>query len=306
MIWIAAAFAGFYHPTDVAEGSVAYAAAAAETSGRATELQRQARSYAVALNDYEEALDLLGARAAADERAALVSLTTAYNRQMAVLQADVDALVGGFDTAFGDALNRALAAHPGAQRCEKTVAAGPSLPGMPSRRTDNPDCKGEDLNRTLATAMDRDGALRLALDDLSERELSAFDLPAEPAPVSTARWIGVAPLFQAAAREALRDLRRADEDARLGIEVLVEQGASPEDLAALRPKAAAITAATAAARAEAFAPAFARANKVLAKKAPDTGWCARPVLLGGCVGEDTTRAGAALLAADAKFGRSLP
>lgn len=306
MIWITTALAGFYHPIDVAAGSRAYDEAAAETSGRASALQRQARSYAIALNDYEEALDLLGPRADPSERATHASLTKAYNRQLAVLQVEIDELVAGFDTAFGDALTRALQAHPGAVRCEKTVASGPSLPGMPGRRVANPACTGDDVNQALADAMDRDAALRLALTDLFERRLSAFDLPAEPAPLAAESWIGVAPLFQAASRDALRTLRRSDEEARLEIEAAMEEGATPEQLAALRPKAAAITAATAAARAEAFAPALERADKVLAKKLPGAGWCARPELLGGCSGEDVTKAGAALLSKDAKFGRLLP
>lgn len=299
------AMAGYYHPSDVAAASQAFARASEATSDRAKTAQREARGLATALNDWEEALDALGSRAPATERRTHADASRTYARQLAVLQADVDALVGGFDAAFGAALQRALAAHPGAERCEATVPVGRSLPGMPTRREPNPACTGDDLNARLAAALDRDAKLQADLAALSTT-WTGLDLGLDPLAVDGTRWISVPTFLRVAARQPLAAIRRADEEARLPIEAQIEQGADPEALAALRPQADAITAATAERRATLLAPVFARAEVVFDKRAPDAVWCPRPTVLGGCVGTDDTAALTTLLRGDRKLVRALP
>ncbi|MCB9671802.1 MAG: hypothetical protein H6734_20160 [Alphaproteobacteria bacterium] len=305
MLWVTAALAGFYHPRDVAAESGMYGSVAQVAATRASDAQQRARSLALALQDYEEALDLLGPAASEAERARLHALTRQYNRELAVLQAAVDRLVGGFDAAFVASMERALAKHPGAVRCERDVATGPSIPGLGARTQRNPACQGDDLNSAIAAVMDADPRLAADLDVL-DAALPGFTLEPVPTSIVADRWIGVAPFFQAAAGKALKGIRRADEEARLPIEAAIEQGASREELEALKPRAEAIDADTARRRAELGVPVLARADAVLAKKAPGVGWCAQPATLGGCTGTDATAELAAVLRADKKLQKALP
>ena len=298
------ASAGFFHPRDVAASSSTYAAASERMADQAEQARRDARALALALQDYEEALDLLGERASAAERDRLAELERRYHRDLAVLQAAVDELVGGFDAAFSSSLERALADHPGAVRCEREVASGPSIPGLGARRKTNPACQGEDLNATLARALDADPRLVASLDTLPT-ELPGFGLTVEPMP-GPERWVGVAPFFQAVAGSRLRAIRHEDETARLPIEAAIEQGASPEELAELEPRAREIDAQTAEKRARLAAPVLARADVVLAKRAPEAGWCAQPVRLGGCTGSQATESIAGMLREDRKLLRAIP
>lgn len=302
--WTMAAWAGFYHPQDVASESRMFASVSEGMAEQASEAQRETRALALALRDYEEALDLLGDAAPPEERARLQALERQYHRELAVLQAAVDEKVAGFDQAFGSALARALRGHPGAERCARQVAAGPAIPGLGARTERNPACRGDDLNARLAAVMDEDSTLFLELNQVTG-PLPTFSLPVEAMP-SGERWIGVAPFFQAAAGDALRAIRQADEEARLPIEAAIEQGATEEALRALRPEARAIDEQTADRRAELAAPVLERAAEVFTKRAPGSSWCAQPARLGGCTGTDATRSLAGMLRDDRKLLRTLP
>lgn len=308
LVSIALAAPGFWHPSDVARGSRAFAEGSDRSMAGASGAQDAVRAMSVALADYEEALDLLGPAAPAAEREQLDAMEKAYNRDHAVLQAFADALVGDFDLAFGDAIERALAGRPDAVRCEREIPDGPSLPGMRMRTKANPDCVGEDLNDGLAKALDADPVLKARLDEVLSRAWPVLDVPTGPVPPigGAGRWVGVAPFWNKAAPRALRDIRRADEDARVPFEAAIEQGADTEAKRALVAEAKAVDAATAAGRAALAAPVHARAAAVLAKKAPDVGWCARPAAIGGCEGADATGEIASMLLADKKLLRLLP
>ena len=294
--------AGFYHPSDVAAVSTAYERASKQSATKAGDAQRQARSLAAALADFEEANDLLGA--APSERHA--ALEKEYNRQFAVLQAFVDEQIEAFDLAFLAAMERALKPHPSAARCLREVPVGTQLPGMRGRTQANPDCKGDDLNAGLAKTMDADPVLRQALEQLAVRTWPALELPAEPVSIGSARWIAASTFFQAAMPDALRKIRAEDEDQRLSFHAAIEQGAPTGELEKLVAAAKAVDQRTAARRAELAAPVTARVAAVFAKSAPDAGWCAQPAILGGCTGTDATAELQALLLADKKLTKALP
>jgi hypothetical protein len=181
---------------------------------------------------------------------------------------------------------------------------------MPTHRTPNPDCQGEDLNAALAAAVDADAALEATITEILGRPWPEIGLDAAPqAPVGgDARWIEVRDLMMAGARSALQRIDQRDDDARGKIEAAIEQGGSVEELRRLTPEADRIEAETAAARAALAAPILAVAEARMAKKwggEPATGWCANPGPLGGCTGEDASRALVSRLLEDSKVARAL-
>lgn len=302
MLLISTALAGFYHPSDVAAVSERFATASEASAERATTAQKQARTLAAALVDYEEALDLLGITDHSRQQA----LQTQYQRDFAVLQAFVDEQVERFDTAFGSALTRALQAHPGAQRCERDVPVGRALPGMAARTERNPECKGDDLNETLAAAIDADTQLSAELAALGDTPWPELTVDVQPVPIEGGRWISAPAFFRSQCREALKAIRTADYEARLDFQVAIEQGASKAELEAMVGKARAVDSRTAAHRLAAAAPVLERASKVFEKNAPDAAWCPQPKVLGGCTGTEATKELADLLLADKKLVKALP
>lgn len=306
LAWIAPALAGFYHPADVARSSVAFATASEQSASAASDAQAKSRAYADALRRFEEGLDLLGDAEPAGQRERLDALVKQYNRDFATVQAFADAMVTDFDGAFGRALERGLAAFPGAVRCEGQIPEGPKLPGMRQRTKPNPECQGDDLNARLAAAMDKDAVLANDLAEVLGRQWPKLDLPVEPvATVGGERWVVVSDFFRAGMGDALRGIDRMDEEARLPFESAIEQGAGKEELRAMAEAAKAVDAETRRKRATAAAPVRERADLVLAKQAPAGGWCAQPELLGGCTGQADPGL-AKLLLADKKVARLLP
>lgn len=285
---------GFWHPDDLAPLSVRYRTTSdALREGPFGERSTRLAQVATALQDYREALDLLGAKAPAAERARLDDLERQFARENATLQAFADALVGDYDREFRAAVDRALAKKGAVEECPATVQKGPPLPGVPSKP--NPDCHGKNLNEELARAVDGDKALEASLDALLAREWPTITVSAAAqAPVGGAeRWIAVRDLVRQGAADRLTVIRREDDDQRTEIEAAIESGASADDLKKLEPRAKEIEAATAAKRAALAAPMLAAADATMAKKwsgEPATGWCANPALLGGCTGEDQTKA----------------
>lgn len=302
LLHTALAGGGFYHPSDVAAVSERFVEASDTSAGRATTAQKQARTLAAALLDYEEALDLLGI----EDRTRHDALQTQYQRDFAVLQAFVDEQIERFDNAFGSALARALEAHPGAARCKRDVAVGRALPGMAARTEPNPECTGSDLNQALATAIDADTQLEAELDALAKQAWPALELPIEAVSAGSERWVSAPRFFRAHSREALKQIRDADYDARLDFQVAIEQGASKDELQAMVEKAKGVDARTAAQRRNVAQPALERAAAVFAKKAPDASWCPQPAVLGGCTGTDATGELSELLLADKKLVKALP
>lgn len=302
MICFSVALAGFYHPADVAGESARYAEASGVSASKAAEAQRKARALATALGDFEEANGVLGTGPSARHAA----LQKQYNRDLAVLQQFVDQQIEAFDLAFQAALQRALAAHPGARRCQREIPKGKPLPGMRARMERNPECQGDDLNQGLAGAMDNDAVLAGALKQVNSRAWPDFEIEQQPLAVDGDRWISAPRFFRAHLRDPLRQIRAADAEERSAFYVAIEQGASQQELEGMVEAAKGIDAKTAARRLAVGAPILARAEVVFAKKAPGAAWCAQPVVFGGCAGQDATDALQAVLLADKKLTKVLP
>jgi len=286
LIFLTAALAGSYHPSDVAMQSDAFRQSSDQLGAAARDAQSRSRAIATALRRFEEGLDLLADAEPSGQRDRLAALEKQYNRDFAEVQRFADVLVGDFDSAFKAALSRALVAHQGAVRCRAEVADGPKLPGMRQRTRANPDCSGPSLNIALAAAIDADAQLRVELEEIAQRQWPVYTEDSTPvAATGGSRWVEVSGFFRAAVGDRLRSIDRLDEEARLPFEVAIEQGADTDALKKLRSQAEQVDAQTRSRRASLAAPALARAQVLFAKLDPPAGWCAQPVLLGGCVGQ---------------------
>jgi hypothetical protein len=306
-----AAPVGFWHPDDLAPRSELFVSSSERLQQPFEDRSGQAESLANALREYREGLDLLGDRAPAAERDRLEALEKEFQRQHAVLQDFADRLVADYDQAFTTAVERAVKAKGEVVECQATIRSGPALPGVPSREQKNPDCQGEDLNAALAATVDADAALKAAVEEVLARPWPELGLASEAqAPVGGGeRWIAVRDLLLAGARPKLQQIEAADDEARMKIDAAIEGGATVEELKALEPEAERIEQETAAKRAALAAPVLAAAEGRMAKKwagEPATGWCANPVALGGCTGEDASRVLVARLLEDKKVAKSFP
>ena len=310
MLAVLANAGGHYTPGDTAANSALYAKAAEVAGTRFRDHQARSEAVALALDEYRTGLDLLGDRALADDTARLDRLSKQFARERAVLQAFATAMMEDFDGVFQAALARALPAD--AVQCQARLPTGPALPGMPAPMEDNPDCTGEDLNRSLGAAMDADPVLNAAIEEILALEWPEITIDAAAQqPVGEAeRWISVTPWFRGAAGGALKAIDRADEQARLPFEAAIEQGADKAALQSMVDDARKVTEATAGRRAALAAPILLAAEAWSAKRSkkgnPGVAWCANPALLGGCVGEDASASAGAELRADKKVAKALP
>ncbi len=306
---VAAALAATWHPSDIAGLSNQFNRLSARQADVFEARNRTAAALSVALRDYRTALDTLGARAPAAERERLLGLEEAYNVQFLTLQAYADGAVQDTEDVFLAALERATkAAGISEPPCEKSrPRGGRHLPGMPVHLEPNPDCVGEDANPGLAARIDADAVLTAFVDAALVVEWPALGLsdvePVKPIGEGT-RTISVIAVLRAVVAKALTAVDKADDLARsqAGLDL-----ATLEEAAAMLDTAKAITARTAAARAALADPLLREVDKVFARweKAgePKTVWCANPVLLGGCTGEDDSSALLPRLLGDKKVAK---
>lgn len=305
---------GFWHPDDLAAVSKLYTTSSEQLQDPFVERQKELERTAAALREYRVALDLLGDRAPATERARLESLEAVHARNHAALSGFADQLVTDYDTAFTAAVERAAAARGPVTRCAAHVpvaGGGPRIPGAPARWQANPECKGADLNAALAAAVDADAGARAAIDEILQRPWPLGEVPSPEAmaPVGGGeRWLRVVDLLRAGARGALARVDADDDDARDAVEAKMEAAGSEAELSALVPEVKAIEAHTAAARAALAAPVLGVAEARMAKwkGEPPVGWCANPSVLGGCSGADASNDLVARLVADKKVAAAFP
>lgn len=287
---------GYHHPTDVAAASAEFRRCQDSAGVTFQSIEDRASGIAAALVTWEENLDLLGDRAPAAEREALEAARTRFDREMAVLQGFAGDLVDGFQTSFGDALDRQLERRGEVAECRPRQQSGPrSRPSFGGGGSDAPDtCPGADLNAELAAAMDADPALVSAIDALLAREWPTLSTDFTPRPVigEGSRALDVGRVFRSAGADALRSITQQDEDARLPLQAALEQDADEATLARLAEQGRAITARTAAARAAWAAPVLTAMQGALAtwtkRGEPATAWCATPQAVGGCDTPDAT------------------
>ncbi|MEN0061487.1 MAG: hypothetical protein AAGA48_05010 [Myxococcota bacterium] len=306
----AAQVTGHYHPEDIQMQSEMFAEASERLSGVFDQRSRDLRRFAIALNEYQEALDLLGDRASEVERTRLLELRRAYSKQESEVQFVADGVIEDFDTAMVAAMQRAIEPFGDAQRCKARLQKGPQLPGMPVKDEPNPECKGQNLNEAIAKAMDEDTTLAKVVDEVLERPWPAIAMPDEPQPVlgeGATEWILVRDLMTTAAKPSLSDITRRDDERRQVIDAALEEEGEL-DIDALRTEVRRIEQQTANARTALATPVIEMAEARLAKKVKEAtiGWCANPRSFGGCAGTDATKARVSLLMEDRKFKKSLP
>jgi len=308
---------GFYHPGDVAAVSQAFAQVNQPAVEEYTRLSGEARALAGALNRYEEAIDLLGAAGAGEDRARHQAWSAQFQRDFAVAQEFASAVLDDTETTFGVGLADALESQePPPVVCAKP-AEGPSITPsglrMPARASRDPACDGDDLNAALAAAIDAHPGVRAATAEIAGREWPTLSIEAHPGvpvgPDAAAGWVDFGRLIRAATPEALAQIAEDDEDARLGFEEAIRQGASREEREAMIAESDAISLRTAEARAVLGAPAIeaiTRWNERRAKRSESTvALCPTPLALGGCVGPDLTDPMLGVLLADKRVSRAL-
>jgi len=305
-----ASVTGHYHPEDIQVQSKVFVEAAERLSTVYDERSRSLRQFASALNEYREALDLLGSRASDVEQTRHGELLRAYAKEEAAIQFVADGVVEDFDSAMVAAMDRAISQLGEVQRCKARLQTGPRLPGMPVREEPNPECEGRELNDDIAKAMDADAELKATVDAVLSRPWPSVTLEQAPqAPIGddVTEWVLVHDLLVGGAQGALELIDDRDDAWRESIDEALESEGEL-DVDALRSQVRRIEQQTADARAALATPILAMAEERLAKKAKDAnvGWCANPRAFGGCTGRDATRERLAMLLDDKRFTKSLP
>jgi hypothetical protein len=293
---------GHYDPNAVASQSALFAATSEAMTPRFEAAQARASASAAALREFEIALDALGSRAPAEQRARYQELRRDYVREHRVLEAAVQEVAEDFDAAFQAAVQRALP-EPGIVACVQPT--GP----LARLRAPETACAGPDRSAAIASRLDADPTLRAQLDAIGARGWPALRLDATPVaaigPVG-APWVALGALLIERASEPLRAIDADDEAARADIDVAIEEGADAEELRGLRDSASRVDAATAERRASLAADLLAAVDALNARRLrqeqPEFSWCVQPALLGGCVGAPADRAA---LLADKRVERAL-
>ncbi|MFN7147723.1 MAG: hypothetical protein ACK4YP_28395, partial [Myxococcota bacterium] len=217
------------------------------------------------------------------------------------LQRHADLLQTDYSDVFGQALKRAIDGVGGAYELRQCGATG--VLAMMGRK----DCPGEDLNARLAGAIDQDATLKKALADIASVEWPTVEVPRGAQPVApltgTTRWIAGGDVAEKLIGARLTDKREALE---AELERMLPEEPSNDDVKAAQAKKDAYLAALGkdgeVLRA-ALTAALGRAEK---KGGPaQVGWCANPVELGGCPGDDVTARVLETLAKDKKFAKDI-
>ena len=289
----ATAFAdpGYYHPNDIALQSQQYSRTTEVTATAFEGAQTKAMATANALNQWEEALDLLGETGKHDRPGHTLAVEK-YQQEFAILDDFANTMAEDFDKTVTAAMEKAITkVAPEAVECVGKIPTTRPLPGMRVPTKDNPDCSGVNHNQAIAQSLDTDETMISQLDEILGRSWPTITIPQQPQPPTAGEhYIDLLSFFETGALDLLRLMRTEDEEARLNIEVAIENGADP---ATLLPRSRELTQHTAARRAAFAAPILAATDKAMEKWAkkgdPVAGWCVNPPLFGGCVGQDVSR-----------------
>lgn len=295
-----AAPAGHYHPDNVAAKSRVFATAA-EASGPAFQsAQDELARISGALQTIEVGAALLGERAPTgfDDWANGVRRTA--TGQFLQVQRHVDLLGEDYGQVFGAALERALEAE-GGQLAE--CSGGSGIQAL-MRRPGGSSCPGEDKNGSLARRIDQDPTLKKEVAAINEVPFPAVGVDSRTwAPVAvtgTTRWFDVAAVARRFGGVALEREAGRLEAAVAPLEARIAAG----DATAVGDAETA-RAAYEAALAGVGAGLLEAATKSLDKAGmSDVGACANPAALGGCTGEDATKAVLEALSADPRFAKA--
>lgn len=300
---IAAAMAGeaaYYHPDDVAKASALFGKVAESMGPAFEERQGKIEGVGEALAQLELGVGLLGKAAPAELRAWSESTRRKIVGEKLRLQKHVDLLQDDYGRVFGDALKRAL---PTVSKGYTVTECGATGVYAMMGKT---NCKGVNLNPPLAAALDADAGLQKELASIASVEWPSFDVPSQPQSVvaltGTTRWVqggALAQAFLAAPIKARQDTLEAALDKL-----------APDELGAADLNAALALKQTyldgLGTDGEAFRAALSSALGRAKKTAPaEVGWCANPVALGGCPGEDVTAQVKSLLEGDKRFAKDI-
>ncbi|MBT3217545.1 MAG: hypothetical protein HN348_00505 [Proteobacteria bacterium] len=283
---------GFYHPNDIAFQSAQYTRATEVTASAFEAAQGKSMAVARALNEWEEAMDLLAGRTNKNDRLRHSLAVEQYQTEFALLDAFAYTMADDFDNAVTRAMEEAIKeVAPQAIECVAQIPKTRPLPGMAVPMKDNPDCKGTNHNQAITAVLDANPELVAALDEIIGRKWPMMSLSQEAQPPTKGEhYIDVFDFFEAGMADLLDEIRLVDEEARYVLEESIEDGADRE---ALLAKSRDLTRLTAARRDAIAGPVLEAADKAMAKWAkrgsPVAGWCVNPTLFGGCVGEDLSK-----------------
>lgn len=298
-----AATPAYYHPDDVAAASERFAEAARAIGPPFEEADAEASRYGTWMADLELGVALLGSSAPAGLGAWSTALRRDVTAQFLALQKHADAVQGAYSKAFGNAVERAL----------PTVGAGRTVvectgSGMLAMMH-HTSCEGENLNASLARAIDNDPMLG---DDLRELAVRSWPhITASGAPQTPVALTGVVrsiDLGEVAAALILPRLEARKDALEHALDPL-QDGIAAHDATAMSEAGAAKQAYIAQLGEDgvvlraAITAALQRAEK---KGGPTAvAACPNPAGLGGCGVEDVTESVLDVLRADKKLVKEL-
>ena len=294
-----------YHPDNVAGESAVFRASAEDLAPAFDAAQTSLATLGKDLENLEIGVALLGDQAPEPLKVWSESAQETVTVQYLTVQHHVDAIQDGYAQVFGEALQRAIDAQTGHTIVQ--CASGGSLNAM-LRRSSAGSCEGEDLNATLAAALDADATLRSELTGLTGLEWPIIGLEEQQQEVvaitGTGRDVNVAALANALIGDLLDRRLEAFEDALAPLEDDIDDG--DEDALArattLKSDYEARLAADGAALITAVTEAVGRAGKK--NNTDNIGLCANPARLGGCGGEESTSAVYDLIREDRKLQKA--
>ncbi|MFZ5478795.1 MAG: hypothetical protein ACOZNI_18630 [Myxococcota bacterium] len=289
----------YYHPGDVAKKSARFAAVSEKMAPAYEDVQGAVARADAALLDLEYGVALLGDAAPAALATWAADTRKQVKGEMARVQKHADLLGEDYDRVFTAAMERALPAATKGYDVKECGATG--VAAMMGRTT----CQGKDLNGAIAAAMDQDAALQKELDDIARVEWPTVTLPKKAqGPVAltgTARWVDGGAL--ARQLPGLERLRKASQEE---IGAALEDDEDPKRVEKAQKLHAAWLAALGEQGATLRAAAKASLERGAKKGGPaEVGWCGNPRALGGCEGEDATKAVIEALKADKKFWKDV-
>ena len=297
---VGAALAGepaHYHPDDIAKASKVFGAVAASMGPAFEDSQSRIGVLGAALTELELGVGLLGAEAPTELVAWSLTTRKKVVGETLRLQRHVDLLQEDYGRVFGAAVERAL---PTVGRgFDLRVCGATGVLAMIGKK----DCAGTDLNPKFASSIDIDTTLARDLADIASVEWPSFEEPKAAASVvaltGSVRWVsgGVAAQALLGARVAT-----LQEDLERKLDQLLPDAPTKDDLVLAQAEKTAYLA-TLGADGQVLRAAIQGALARAAKKGgpAEVAWCANPVSLGGCPGEDATQQVLDLLGADKKF-----
>ena len=297
-----AAEPGHFHPDKVAAESALFVAAAEQLGPAFDRAQSDLTRLSVALEQMDAALLLLGERVPEPVRGWAEDTRKQITGQYLQLQKHIDLVQEDYATQFGSAVERAVAEDSGAFSLTECGATGINAL---LRRGAPAACPGADRNAALASRIDADPVLQQFVEEMTEVPWPSIGVQARTWPAvavtGAEQWIAADALANTLAKASMARHGDALEEA---LDPLFE-GLEAGDAASIEQGNRARTAYAAAVAADGavLLDAMKTTLDKQAKKGGPTGVgvCPVPAALGGCDGNDATRAVLGALLTDKKF-----